>query len=141
VDLVPGKLQQGSTTYHSLWKRKAQTWTQTNIGLHVSTVRNSNRATEIRLMKIWRQCHGFDFASFYLELMTIRALAGCQNNLESNVQRALKYINENLETACVIDPSNTNNIISDDLTQAEKKAIAVQAGKSHDAPSWGATLW
>ena len=25
--------------------------------------------------------------------MTIRALAGCQNNLESNLQRALKYIN------------------------------------------------
>lgn len=96
---------------------------------------------EIRLMKIWRQCHGLDFPSFYLEIMVIRALAGCQNNLESNVQRALKYINENLETACVIDPSNTNNIISDDLTQAEKKAIAVQAGRSHDTPSWGGTLW
>ncbi|MGQ0736333.1 MAG: hypothetical protein ACT4QD_22100 [Acidobacteriota bacterium] len=41
----------------------------------------------------------------------------------------------------MIDPSNTNNIISDDLTQAEKKAIAVQAGKSHDTPSWGGTLW
>ena len=73
--------------------------------------------------------------------MTIRALSGCLNNLESNVQRALKYINENLETACVIDPSNTNNIISGDLTQAEKKAIAVQAGNSHDTPAWHATLW
>ena len=89
MDLVPGKLQQGSTTYHSLWRRKAQTWTQTNIGLHVSTVRNSGRVNEIRLMKIWRQCHGLDFPSFYLELAVIRALAGCQNNLESNVQRAL----------------------------------------------------
>lgn len=141
VDLVVGRLQPGSTTYHSVWRRKAASRTQTNVGLHVSTVRNSNRMNEIRLMKIWRQCHGLDFPSFYLELMVIRALSGCQNNLEANVQRALKYINEHLETACAIDPSNTNNIISDDLTQAEKRAISVQAGKSHDTPAWPATLW
>lgn len=141
VDLVSGRLQPGSSTYHSLWRRRVGSWTQTNVGLHVATVRSSNRTNEIRLMKIWRQCHGLDFPSFYLELMVIRALSGCLNNLESNVQRALKYFNENLETACVIDPSNTHNIISDDFTQAEKKAIAVQAGKSHDTPAWHATLW
>ena len=75
VDLVPGRLQPGSTTYHSLWRRKAQTWTQTNVGLHVSTVRNSNRTNEIRLMKIWRQCHGLDFPSFYLGVLTRRIVS------------------------------------------------------------------
>ena len=141
VDLVPGKLQLNSTTDHSLWRRTAQTWTQTNIGTHIATVRTSNRANEIRLIKIWRRAHGLEFPSFFLELMVIRALAGCQNNLEYNVQRALKYINEHIETAYILDPSNTNNVISDDLTQAEKKVIAVQAGRSHDTPSWNATLW
>ena len=97
VDLVPGRLQPGSSAYHSLWRRKARSWTQTNVGLHVSTVRNSNRVNEIRLLKIWRKCHGLDFPSFYLELTVIAALAGCRDNLESNVQRALKYINEHLE--------------------------------------------
>jgi hypothetical protein len=57
------------------------------------------------------------------------------------VQRVLNYIAENLETAVVEDPANTNNCISDDLTQAERKAIAAQARTSYNARTWGETLW
>lgn len=46
-----------------------------------------------------------------------------------------------LETACVIDPANTANVISDDLTAAEKKKIAQAAGKSLEEPYWEQVLW
>jgi hypothetical protein len=45
-------------------------------------------------------------------------------DLERNVQRALGYIAEQLETGTVVDPANTANIVSDELTAAEKKKLA-----------------
>ncbi len=67
VDLVPGKKQSGASSDHSLYRRKANTWTQTNVATHISLVQNSGRLDEIRALKIWRQLHGLDFPSIYLE--------------------------------------------------------------------------
>lgn len=141
-DIVPGKLQDGYEYYHSLWKRKAKTWTQTAPQIHINEVKRSFRTLEIRALKIWRKNHGLDFPSFYLELTVMKALKGCSYfNLANNVQRALGYIADNLTTAAIEDPANTNNQVSDQLTLAEKKAIAEQAKKSHDETRWGYTLW
>lgn len=46
-DLVPGKLQAGYQNYHSVYLRKSDSWTQTNVALHIDTVRNSGRLREI----------------------------------------------------------------------------------------------
>ncbi len=141
IDLVPGQLQQGFTYYHSLWRRKAQTWTQTAPEIHIRHVRNSGRTREIRAIKIWRKSHNLDFPSFYLELTVMDGLSGCGWNLASNVQRALAYIAANLTQSRVEDPANTNNLISDDLTYAEKLTIATQAQLSHDERNWMYTIW
>ncbi len=143
VDLVPGRVQGILTTNHSLWKNKQHTWTQTNITTHINAVRTSGRVNEIRALKRWRQCHGLDFPSFYLELTVIDALWGKPKgvNLAAHVSTCLEYIRDNLETARVIDPANTNNVISDDLTAAEKRTIAGQAGKSRNEPYWNQVLW
>lgn len=143
VDLVPGKKQKPLSTDHSLWTNKKQTWTQTNVWKHVQTVSVSGRTREIRALKIWRKCHGLDFPSFYLELSVINALRGKIPgvNLATNVSACLEYLRDNLETARVVDPANTNNIISDDLTTAEKKVIAQAARRSRDEPYWEQVLW
>jgi hypothetical protein len=142
IDLVPGRLQSGYTYYHWLWKRKQETWQQTAPEIHVDKVKDSGRTREIRAVKIWRKNHGLDFPSFYLELTVMKALSGCTfTNLASNFLRALNYIATEFPTAAIEDPANTNNMISDDLTQAEKKTIAAQAKASHDAPGWSQTLW
>ena len=114
VDLVPGRVQGILTTDHSLWKNKQQTWTQTNITTHINTVRNLRPRERDTRLKGWRQCHDLDFPSFYLELTVIDALWGKPKgvNLAANVSTCLEYIRDNLETACVIDPANTNNVIS-----------------------------
>lgn len=141
IDIVPGRLQEGFVYYHSLWKRKAHTWTQTAPGIHISKIRDSGRTQEIRAIKIWRQNHGLDFPSFYLELTVLDALHGCGWDLASNVQRVLGYIADHLEAAAVLDPANTGNVVSDELTAAEKKTIAEQAQHSFDERSWLFTLW
>lgn len=137
VDLVPGRKQAGLTTDHSLYKRKADTWTQTNVNRHISIVKDSGRIHEIRVIKLWRLLNGLEFPSFYLELTVINALQGClRNQPASNVLRALRYIASNLASARVVDPANSNNVISDDLTLDEKRRVAVQASNSVRQPTW-----
>lgn len=141
-DLVPGKLQAGQQSYHSLYLRKRDSWTQTNVALHVDTVHRSGRLKEIRAVKIWRMLHNLDFPSLYLELFTIRALSGrSQSTLAENVLHALRTIGTSLTSTRIEDPANTNNTLSDDLTQAEKQQIATLAAQSAREQSWGRIIW
>ncbi|MCI0617790.1 nucleotidyltransferase domain-containing protein, partial [bacterium] len=90
IDLVPGKIQAGSQNYHSIYKSKANTWTQTNVALQTQTVRDSGRINEIRAIKIWRNLRNLDFPSFFLELAVIQSLHGrSRSALADNVWEAI----------------------------------------------------
>lgn len=141
-DLVPGKVQAGYQNYHSLYLRKRDSWTQTNVALHVDSVRDSGRLKEIRALKIWRMLHRLNFPSLYLELFVIDALSGrSRSALAENVLHVLRTIGSSLTTTRIVDPANTNNIVSDDLTQAEKQQVAAQAAGSSREQSWGSIIW
>ncbi len=75
VDLVPGKQQTWLTEDHSLYRRKADTWTKTNVKTHIAHVLQHRRLMETRILKLWRNQRGLDFPSFYLELAVIEV--GC----------------------------------------------------------------
>lgn len=138
VDLVPAKQQDGRSQDHSLYRRKADTWTKTNVYRHINTVSGCGRIPEIRVLKLWRNQAGLDFPSFYLEMTAINALSGmwATTSLADKVWAVFKYLNEKFETARVIDPANTNNILSDDLTAAEKKIIKAAAARALAATDW-----
>lgn len=141
-DLVPGKVQAGYQNYHSLYLRKRDSWTQTNVALHVDSVRNSGRLKEIRALKTWRMLHRLEFPSLYLEMFAIDALKGrSRSALAENVLHVLRTMGSSLTSTRLVDPANTNNILSDDLTQAEKQQVAAQAAKSAREQSWGSIIW
>lgn len=141
-DLVPGKVQSGYRNYHSLYVRKRDTRTQTNVALHVDAVRSSGRQSEIRALKVWRLLHGFDFPSLYLEIFTIEALSGrSRSSVAENVLHVLRTIGSSLPSTRIVDPSNTNNILSDDLTLAEKSKISAQAAQSAREQYWESIIW
>ncbi len=142
LDLVPGKIQAGYQIVHSLYKRKTDSWTQTNVKLHIDTVVNAGRAKETRAIKIWRNLHNLLFPSFYLELSVINGLKGrSTTNLAGNVLHALNYIGDNLPPKRIVDPANTNNVISDDLSAAEKNTVARRAKTSAGKQNWGDIIW
>jgi hypothetical protein len=85
VDLVPAKHHGGNSEYHSLYRRRADTWTQTNVMTHIAAVAGSARSSEIRVLKLWREQNRLDFPSFYLELTVIEALSGARGSLSQNV--------------------------------------------------------
>ena len=134
VDLVPGKRQNSYGDDHSLYRRKADTWTKTNVVTHINHVARSGRLRECRVIKLWRNQKKLDFPSFYLELTVINALSQqYAGAISGNVRIIFEYLRDRFQTARVVDPTNTNNIISDDLSAADKakiKAAADQALKA-----------
>jgi hypothetical protein len=124
VDLVPAKRQDNFGTDHSLYRSKKDSWTKTNVHKHIATVRAAGWLLETRILKLWRNQRKLDFPSFYLELTVINALRYSQlSAFSERVRRVLEYLRDSFVNARVQDPANTNNIISDDLTVAEKNAI------------------
>ena len=142
IDLVPGRRQSQHGNDHSLYLSKAKTWTQTNIAKHIAHVQSSGRIDEIRVLKVWRQLYGLEFASFFLELAVIDALAYARvGNLAANVLAVLDHIRDNIKTVRYVDPANTNNVVSDDCTAAEKSVISAQAAKSRAQQTWEKIVW
>jgi hypothetical protein len=142
VDLVPAKRQSQFGNDHSLYRRKADSWTKTNIDTHISRVRQSKRITEIIALKIWRENHGLEFPSILLECFAIDSLYGRSLNAPAdNFLYLLRDIQDNIQIRRIVDPSNTNNILSEDLTQMEKKALSDIAQKSLAAPYWDEIIW
>jgi hypothetical protein len=136
VDLVPAKRQDIYSDDHSLYRRKADTWTKTNLTKHITHVTQNRRIAESRIMKLWRTQKGLDFPSFYLELTVINALSGQYVKLSDGVWNVFKYLRNSFSTARVVDPANTNNIISDDLTVAERLKIKTAAEQALKATDW-----
>ncbi len=136
VDLVPGKRQGQYGTDHSLFRKKANTWTKTNIQTHINLVRGSRRTEEIRVIKLWRDQWGLDFPSIYLELSALEALRGKPiGRLSENVADVLRYLSKSLTTTRIVDPANTNNVISDDLSMSGRQTIAAAAQRALNG-SW-----
>ncbi len=52
VDLVPGKRQGTAGNDHSLYRRRADTWTKTNVVTHINHVIWSGRQNEMRIVKL-----------------------------------------------------------------------------------------
>ena len=142
IDIVPAKRQGQCDGDHSLYKRKANSWTKTNIDTHIRRVVNSGRRNEIIALKVWRENHNLEFPSVLLETLAIEALSGQSTTTTSdNVWYMLQFIRENICSVRVLDPANTNNVISDDLLSQEKKLIAQQAEKSLAEKYWNQVIW
>ena len=119
-----------------LYRKKANTWTKTNIQTHINLIRGSRRTEEIRVVKLWRDQWGLAFPSIYLELAALEALHGEPiGRLSENVTDVLRYLSARLTATRIVDPANTNNVISDDLSISGKQAIAAAAQRALNG-SW-----
>ncbi len=141
LDLVPARRQDVHGNYHSLYKRKQDSWMQTNIDLHINNVRRSSRITEITALKIWKELHNLEFPSIYLETYALETLSGKNRyDYANNFADLLRDLATNFQTTRVVDPANTNNVLSDDLTEKEKEKIAWQAAFDLKK-TWNQVIW
>jgi hypothetical protein len=142
IDLVPGKRQSQYGYNHSLYKNKAKTWTKTNVKAHVSHVIKSNRINEIKLTKIWRELNNLDFPSFYLELAVIDCLSGhSYSDISGNFWEVLGFLAVDFVNRRYLDPANTNNVISDDLSISGRQLIQRAAQSARKKRLWEQIVW
>jgi hypothetical protein len=147
VDITPARKQSGNTNDHWLYVSKQDTWKQTNIQKHINDISGSGRLNEIKLLKIWRELNGLDFPSIYLEYLVINTLSGksldaskLADNFMFLLSELAKDTNNPLNSR-IVDPANSNNILSDLLISTEKSSIISKAKISAGQQYWENIVW
>lgn len=128
IDITLGKIINSSTIYnyddHYIYSNKKNKIIKTNIKKHIELVQNSRFKNEIMIMKIWKNNHKLDVPSIAIEILVNNILnEKSSNSIYENIIYVLKYIEENIVDIKIIDPSNSNNIISDDMDYIDKIKI------------------
>lgn len=148
VDVTPARKQGPLTNFHSLYVSKLDTWKQTNIAVHIKDISQSGRTNEIKVLKIWRELNQLDFSSIYLEYLLVRHVLAFKpkgaDHLGDNVWYSLNQFakrESNPLFAGVADPANTNNVLSDLLTVADKNAIIARAQDALKSSHWNQIVW
>lgn len=148
VDVTPARLQPASSTYHWIYLSKSGSRQQTSIQRHISDISTSGRLNEIKIIKIWRELNQLDIPSIYLEYLIVdsilRQKPKAAENLGDNVWHVFNELASDVSNPLftrVADPANTNNILSDLLTVAEKNAIIARAKVVIKQQSWDQIVW
>lgn len=141
IDLIPACREKDSAG-NVLFNKRSGTGVHTDLAQHVHLVANSGRQQEICALKIWRERNALDFPSLYLELTVLHALEKERfGQLADNVLAVLRYLASRFEAAEVRDPANRANIVSNDLGETEKQAIAKAARHALYDENWKKIIW
>ena len=137
VDLLPAKRLSLISDIHEIYSTRRGAAITTNLNQHVLDSHDAGWQDEMRVLKLWRDQNGLDFPSYYLELATQAALrrrpAGA---LADNVWVALGFFERLLVPRAMLDPANAANIVSDELTAAQKRLIALAAAAARGGRPW-----
>jgi len=120
VNQTFGKLNAGSDYIRS------------NIQAQISKIKD--RATKekdtirsiIRLLKVWKINRNQQIKSFFIELITIKAIDSkkVSGDLWELLREVLEFIRDEVKTVSLPDPGNTSNEVADTLTDYEKIALS-----------------
>ena len=139
VDVVPGRALDPDYEYAALWAAERCASRRTSLRRHIACARALDRDT-LRLLKLWRCRQAVPVGSFVLELAAERALRGFAGTLEERLARVLRFLAEELAEARLVDPANSNNVVSDDLEWSRKRDIAAAAARALSGP-WQRAVW
>jgi hypothetical protein len=131
VDVVPGRfIEQSKDVFlHVAYGEKERM--QTNLKVHIDHIVNSGCVPVIRLAKLWAQRNHLSIKTFVLELFVVRTLSGSQSksNLTKSFRQLLEALRDDFGQVKLVDPANTNNIVSQ-LVDSSTKALVSLAAKS-----------
>lgn len=137
VDLLPAKRLSMISDIHEIYSTRRAAAITTNLHQHVLDSHDAGRQEEVRILKLWRDQNGLDFPSYYLELATHAALRRRPvGALADNVWTALGFFERLLVPRALLDPANAANIVSDELSSAQKRSIALAATAARSGRPW-----
>lgn len=141
IDVVPGKAQDSTYKYATLFKNEgAGSTLQTSLKVHIDAVRKTGIRDCVKLVKLWRLRHGLSWSTFAIEIAVGRALSGKRKDDHATcMNEVFNFLVGNIIGARLVDPANTNNVI--DMSIAERQAVAQKAVESLNARTWGEIVW
>lgn len=100
---------------------------KSNIQKQIEKIRDNSEARDsIKCLKVWKRRNNINVKSFFIELIAIKAVEDHKGALPmgywERLKYTLEYMRDNIETV-LVDPGNTNNIVSDALEDFEKKNL------------------
>ncbi|MFX1297716.1 MAG: hypothetical protein ACFFD2_23065, partial [Promethearchaeota archaeon] len=121
IDVIPGKRIMNQRNYGYLYNRNLEKRFRTSVKKQVNFVKKTKRQDTIRLMKLWKKRKNVPIKTFILEDLVIKGCKGLErSSLEPQVIASLDYISRYILTKRVVDVSNSNNVVTDDLTTEVK---------------------
>lgn len=142
VDVVPGRALDNSYLYANLYASDFNTSKQTSIKKHIDLVRKNGGYQEvIQLLKLWKVRNGLDLRTFPLEIVTATALTGVNGDLGYRFWTVLGFLRDRLHTAWLEDPANSNNVVSDSISDFTKTAVARAAWTARSKKNWNEVIW
>jgi len=138
IDVVPGRAQDNTYQYATLYKNGENSTMQTSIKIHIESVRDSRDI--IKLMKLWRICHSLEWKTFALEQTVLRALEGQRKNDYGRcLIKVFEFIQNNILSIRLVDLANSNNVI--EMSQPIRKSVQQAAINAIAAKYWTEVVW
>jgi len=142
IDVVPARSLGDGTGNANLFVTTQRRPLQTNIPKHKEYMSKHQARPIIKLMKVWKHRHGIHFKSFALELLVIKALGDSPSgDFGAQLQKALEFARDHALDARLVDPANSNNIVSDLTPVEDKQNLARQAAASVSKKTWEEVVW
>lgn len=114
VDIVPGKYtsnEENKDVY--LWCHRDEKRLKSNPEKQISKVQESDMRDVVRIIKLYRESHGFKFKSFFLEIFAIDVVENEIRKDDTVYDKLVKFCSHYAEIGKtkIYDPANTNNDI------------------------------
>jgi len=138
IDVVPGRAQDATYYYATLYKNGENTTMQTSIKKHIDTVKPVKDI--VRLFKLWRLRQNIPWETFALEQTIVRALTGLnKDDLAKSTMNVFTFIRDNIERVSIIDPANSNNEIA--IPYNTRLLLKEKATNATQAQNWEQIIW
>lgn len=138
LDVVPGRAIDDTYEYANLYKSKEDTSMRTSVKAHVEAVQQTRHRDIIKLLKLWKVRKGFYCPTFILEALVMRYTntSNIPADLPNLLNNCFKYISDHIMQIRLVDPANSNNILSNELPQSQKQQIQIHARQAYNAKKW-----
>jgi hypothetical protein len=135
IDVVPGRFIENTKDVflHVAYGEKERM--QTNLKTHIDHIVKSECVPIIRLAKLWAHRNNAHLKTFVLELFVVDALSGSQskNDIKKSFLKVLEAFKDNFASIELVDPANSNNVVSRLVEDSEKSLVAQAAATTYDS--------
>ncbi|HEY0948120.1 MAG TPA: hypothetical protein VGE53_01325 [Candidatus Paceibacterota bacterium] len=129
IDVVPGRFITDTKDVFIHLVNGDKQRMQTNLKVHIDYIVNSGCVPMIRLVKLWAYRNNLKIKTFVLELFVVEALSGYQSkgDLRKAFLKVMESFKDDFASMQLVDPANTNNIVSQLVEDSDKRAISQAA--------------